>query len=343
MKENIPSAGHTIDIGVIGAGSWGTTLSLVLHKNGHRVALWEFRPEVAAEIARRRENYEFLPGIPLPDNLLISSDLAQVASGKDMILVVVPSHVLRSAISRIGDDIVGESVVVTATKGIESDTLFRMSQVIADVWHNTKVEKIAALSGPSLSTEVINGIPTTVVIASESLDTAKWVQKKFAAQLFRVYAADDIIGVELGGALKNVIAIAAGIADGLGYGDNAKGALLTRGLSEIARLGIRMGGKPQTFSGLSGMGDLITTCVSSLSRNHYVGYNIGKGKKLSEILDEMTMVAEGVNTARAALNLAHKYGFEMPIVEAVHSILFEDKDPSQAVIELMTRDLKVED
>ena len=343
MKANNPPSVNSIDIGIIGAGSWGTTLSLLLHKNGHNVALWEFRPEVASEIARRRENYEFLPGVPLPDDILISSDLAQVAADKDMIVVIVPSHVFRSAISRIGDEIIGESVVVTATKGIESDTLFCMSQVISDVWKNIKAEKIAVLSGPSLSKEVINGIPTTVVIASESLDTAKWVQEVFAAPLFRVYAADDVIGVELGGALKNVIAIAAGIADGLGYGDNAKGALLTRGLSEITRLGIRMGGKPQTFAGLSGMGDLITTCVSNLSRNHFVGYHIGKGKKLREILKEMTMIAEGVNTTKAALNLAHKYGFEMPIVEAVYSILFEDKEPRQAVGELMTRGLKVED
>ena len=333
----------SIKVGVVGAGSWGTTLALLLHKKGYEISLWEFRPEVAAEMVRRRENYEFMPGVELPEDMVISSDLEETVAGKDMALIAVPSHVLRESICRVAGEVLGEAVVVTATKGIESDTLLRMSEVIGDVWRGVDRSRIAALSGPSLSKEVMNKIPTTVVIACESLDTAKWVQKKFAAPLFRVYASDDIVGVELGGAFKNVIAIAAGISDGLGFGDNAKGALLTRGLSEISRLGVRMGGRPQTFSGLSGMGDLITTCVSNLSRNHYVGFHIGRGRKLGEILAEMKMVAEGVNTTKAARALAQKYGFEIPIVEAVHAILFEDKDPMKAVSELMSRDLKVED
>jgi len=331
-----------IRVGVLGAGSWGTTLAILLHRNGHQVTLWEFRPEVAKEIARRREVYEFVPGVRLPDGLSVTSDLISTVSGKDMALIVVPSHILRRAISGVSGESAGKAVVVTATKGIEAGTLMRMSEVIAQQWQ-IDMDRIAVLSGPSLSKEVLKGIPTTVVAASQNLDTAKWTQKVFASPLFRVYASDDIVGVELGGALKNVMAIAAGIADGLGFGDNSKGALMTRGLSEMARLGIRMGGRPLTFAGLSGMGDLITTCVSPLSRNHTVGYRLGKGEKLQDILQSMNMVAEGVNTTKAALELAHKYGFEMPIVEAVYSILFEGKSPKTAVVELMTRELKVED
>jgi len=332
----------SIKIGVLGAGSWGTTLSLILYGNGHQVTLWEFRPGVAKEIARRREVYEFVPGVILPEDLAVTSDLKEAVSGKEMILIAVPSHVLRSAISAVSGRTTGDAVIVTATKGIEAGSLMRMSEVIAGQWE-IHLDMVAALSGPSLSKEVLNKTPTTVVAACQDLETAKKVQSIFASPLFRVYSSDDIVGVELGGALKNVMAIAAGIADGLGFGDNAKGALMTRGLSEMARLGMRMGGRPQTFAGLSGMGDLITTCVSPLSRNHTVGYRLGKGEKLQEILNSMTMVAEGVNTTKAALALAHKYGFEMPIVEAVYSILFEDKPPKKAVVELMTRELKVED
>jgi glycerol-3-phosphate dehydrogenase (NAD(P)+) len=261
-----------------------------------------------------------------------------------MILIVVPSHVLRSAITRITfKELKHGAVVVSATKGIEIDTLLRMSEVIENTWEGIKSDNIVALSGPSLSAEVNVGIPTTVVSASSSIETAQWVQKIFFAPLFRVYASDDVVGVELGGALKNVIAIAAGISDGLGFGNNAKGALLTRGLSEIARLGVLMGGREKTFSGLSGMGDLITTCGSNLSRNHTVGYKIGKGLKLKEVVGGMLQVAEGVNTTKAAMKLAGKYDFKMPIVEAVNSILFEDKDPRDAVNELMIRTLKIED
>lgn len=333
---------HNINIGVLGAGSWGTTLALLLHDKGHKVTLWEFRPDVALEIARRREVYEFVPGVILPEDMFITSDMESAVSGKEMVLIVVPSHVMRSAISKVEGKKIGQTVVVTATKGIENGSLLSMSEVIADEWQ-ISLDRIAALSGPSLSKEVLKKSPASVVSASRNLHTAQWVQEVFSTQHFRVYASDDIVGVELGGALKNIIAIAAGIADGLGFGDNTKGAILTRGLSEMARLGMRMGGKPRTFSGLSGMGDLITTCVSTLSRNHYVGFELGKGRKLKDILAGMTMVAEGVNTTKAAMALMKKYGFEMPIVEAVHSILFEDKDPKKAVAELMTRSLKVED
>jgi glycerol-3-phosphate dehydrogenase (NAD(P)+) len=332
-----------IKIGVVGAGSWGTTLALLLHNNGHWLTLWEFHPEVAREMERRRENYEFLPGVPLPSSMRITSDLWETVTDKEMVLLAVPSHVLRTVLEQIPFEALGQAVVISVVKGIEAGTLMRMSEMALEVWKIFPPENIAALSGPSLSREVVQGVPTTVVIASTSLHTAQWAQRIFFAPRFRVYASQDVIGVELGGALKNVIAIAAGISDGLGFGDNAKGALLTRGLSEIARLGILMGGKEKTFAGLSGMGDLITTCVSSLSRNHYVGYHLGKGRKLPEILSEMKMVAEGINTTKAALGLAQKYDLEMPIVKAVHAILFEDKDPRQSVGELMTRMLKVED
>lgn len=337
------SAKQSIKVGVIGAGSWGTTLALLLHRSGHQVTLWEFRPEAAKEMSLRRENYEFLPGIELPEAMNITSDLTAAISDKDMILLVIPSHVLRSVLEQISPAKIGDAVVVTATKGIETDTLLRMSEVIHNVWDDFPRERIVIFSGPSLSGEVNAGIPTTVVAACESIGTAQWVQRIFSAPRFRVYASDDVTGVELGGALKNVMAIAAGISDGLGFGDNAKGALLTRGLSEIKRLGLKMGGKEKTFSGLSGMGDLITTCVSNLSRNHTVGYKLGKGLTLHDILGGMLMVAEGVNTTKAALKLSKKMGVEMPIVEAVNSILFEGKPPKVAVSELMLRELKIED
>ena len=334
---------ESLEIGVIGAGSWGTTLALLLHSNGHRPTLYEFRPEVALEMDKRRENFEFLPGVPLPDEMGITSDLEETVRGKRIVLIAVPTHVLRGVISRLPGELAADSVIVSATKGIEAGTLMRISEMVESVWPEVPAEQIAALSGPSLSKEVINKVPTTVVAACRSIDTAQWLQRVFSTPRFRVYASDDIIGVELGGALKNVIAIAAGISDGLGFRDNAKGALLTRGLAEMKRLGIKMGGKELTFAGLSGMGDLITTCVSNLSRNHFVGECLGKGKKLKEIMDDMIMVAEGINTTRATYELARKYDVPMPIVDAVYDILFEDKDPLTAVGELMRRQLKVED
>ncbi|MBC8204744.1 NAD(P)-dependent glycerol-3-phosphate dehydrogenase [bacterium] len=332
-----------MDIGVIGAGSWGTTLSLLLHSNGHRLTLYEFRPEIAKAMEKRRENFEFLPGIELPEELRVTSDLAETVDGKRIILIAVPTHVLRGVISKIDGETVKDAVIVSATKGIESGTLLRISEIIKSVWSQVPESKIAALSGPSLAGEALKRIPTTVVSACSSIQTAQWVQRVFYTPRFRIYASEDIIGVELGGALKNVIAIAAGISDGLGFGDNSKGALLTRGLAEIKRLGVKMGGQEATFAGLSGMGDLITTCVSRMSRNHTVGEKIGRGMKLKEILQEMIMVAEGINTARAASELSRKYEVPMPIVDAIYSILFEDKDPLTAVGELMERQLKVED
>jgi glycerol-3-phosphate dehydrogenase (NAD(P)+) len=332
-----------LSIGVLGAGSWGTTLALHLDGLGHRITLWEFRPEAAAHLRADRENREFLPGVPLPDTLEVTSDLHEACAGKDIWLVVVPSHVVRSVVERTKDIPLNDAVVVSATKGIENKTLFRVSEIFQETCPDWSVERIAALSGPSLAREVCAQIPTSVVVASEFLPTAQRVQHAFFSPYLRVYASEDIVGVELGGALKNVIALAAGICDGLGYGNNTKGALLTRGLTEITRLGTAMGGKLVTFAGLSGMGDLITTCNSRYSRNRYVGEEIGKGRRLKDILAEMVMVAEGIRTSQSAYDLSKRYDIPMPITEEVWQVLFQDKDPRDAVEDLMMRELKVED
>ena len=332
-----------LDIGVLGAGSWGTTLALHLYGLGHRVTLWEFRPDAAERLRGDHENKEFLPGIPLPDTLEITSDLGEACHGKDIWLVVVPSHVVRSVVERMKDLPLDDAIIVTATKGIENRTLYRVTEIFQDTCPQWPSERIAALSGPSLASEVCMQIPTSVVVASEFLPTAQRVQHAFFSPYLRVYASEDLVGVELGGALKNVIAIAAGICDGLGYGDNTKGALLTRGLAEISRLGMAMGGKRVTFAGLSGMGDLITTCNSPHSRNRHVGEQIGRGRKLQEILDDMVMVAEGVKTSQSAYDLSKRHHIPMPITEEAYYVLFHDKDPRAAVEDLMMRDLKVED
>ena len=333
----------SLHIGVLGAGAWGTTLALHLHSLGHRVALWEFRPDAAITLRRDRENVEFLPGVPLPDSLEISSDLAEVCQGKDIWLMVVPSHVVRSVVEKMKALPLHQTVVVSATKGIENNTLLRVTEIFRDCCPHWSADRIAAFSGPSLSREVCLQVPTSVVVASEHLPTAQQVQHAFFSPYLRVYASQDVVGVELGGALKNVIALAAGICDGLGYGNNTKGALLTRGLVEITRLGIALGGKRETFAGLSGMGDLITTCNSPFSRNRTVGEQIGKGRKLQDILGEMVMVAEGVLTSKSAYDLSKRHHIPMPITEEVNYVLFRGKDPRRAVEDLMMRELKVED
>jgi len=331
-------------IAVLGAGSWGTTLALMLAKTGRSVTLWEFRPDAVKKMARMRENKEFLPGHPFPPQLEMTGDIHEATAGADFILMVVPSHGMRSTAARMTEGPPADCTVISATKGIEQDSLMRMTEVLSDVWGDRlDPSRMAALSGPSLADEVVMGVPTTVVAASTNLETANRVQKLLSGERFRVYATDDVVGVELGGSLKNVVAIAAGLVDGLGFGDNTKGALLTRGLVEISRLGVKLGGKPSTFAGLSGMGDLITTCISRHSRNRYVGEEIGRGRKLKDVLAGMVMVAEGVKTTTSAYALGQREGIEMPITEQVHRILFEDADPLKATIELMTRRLKVED
>ncbi|MBM3328264.1 MAG: NAD(P)-dependent glycerol-3-phosphate dehydrogenase [Calditrichaeota bacterium] len=328
---------------VAGAGSWGTTLAIMLARRAGEVFLWEFRPDFVRQMIRERENREFLPGYPFPDNLTPIENLSAECVA-DLMVMAVPSHAMRRVAAIMPDGPGRNALVVSVVKGIEETTLLRMTEVLLDVWKERIAPgQVIALSGPSHAEEVIKGIPTSVVAASCDLTSAHKVQEVFSNERFRVYAHDDVVGVELGGALKNIIALAAGIADGLGFGDNTKGALMTRGLAEITRLGVKLGGRPATFAGLSGMGDLITTCTSRHSRNRFVGEALGRGRKLSEILAGMTMVAEGVRTTRSTYDLARREAVEMPIVEQVHRILFEDVDPLKATMELMSRRLKVED
>lgn len=332
-----------VQIGVLGAGSWGTALAILLYSNGHRVSLWEFREEAAQRLSHIRENLEFLPGVALPKGIEITSNLEQVVAGKDVIVVAVPSHVVRSVIQRLPAFSPEKApIIVNVAKGIENDTLLRMSEVIGENIQGVPREKIATLSGPSHAEEVSRQIPTAIVAASISMTTAEYVQHVFLNNYFRVYRSQDLVGVELGGSLKNIIAVAAGICDGAGFGDNTKAALQPRGLVEMARLGVKMGAERMTFAGLSGMGDLIVTCMSRHSRNRYLGEQIGKGRKLQEVLDEMVMVAEGVKTTRSAFQLSQKYGIEMPIAEQVYKILFEDQNPKEAMYELMLRNPKEE-
>ncbi len=329
--------------GVIGAGGWGTALALLLHRNGHDVDLWEFFPEYAERMAALRRNPDFLPGVEIPEGLRITSDLGAAVRDKDVLVFAVPSHVLRRVAVQVSGFGIGHYLVVSAVKGIENETLLRMSEVLREAWAGLlQPDRIVALSGPSHAEEVSRGIPTAVVAASASEVSGRTVQDLFRGPAFRLYTSADVTGVELGGALKNVIAIAAGISDGVGFGDNTKAALMTRGIAEISRLGAAMGATPGTFSGLSGTGDLIVTCASRHSRNRHVGEQIGSGRSLDEVLSGMKMVAEGVRTARSAMDLSLKHKVEMPIAREVVEILFNGKDPRHAVAELMTREPKKE-
>ena len=329
-------------ISVLGAGSWGTTLALVLLGNGHDVTLWCYTQDQVDLMREKRENPEFLPGVPLPPNLKFSGDIEASSEKRDMIVMAVPSQYLRSVIQKIAHLDLERTVICNVAKGIENATLMTMSEVLVDVLKHERKENLAILSGPSHAEEVSRQIPTAVVAASFKEKTSKIVQDAFTTNYFRVYVNDDIRGVELGGSLKNVIAVAAGISDGAGFGDNTKAAIMTRGIYEITRLGVKLGAQPRTFAGLSGMGDLIVTCMSHHSRNRYLGEQIGKGRKLKEVLDEMTMVAEGVATARSVRDLEKKYDIDLPIMTEVHQVLFEDKDPQLATIDLMTRHSKGE-
>jgi glycerol-3-phosphate dehydrogenase (NAD(P)+) len=333
----------SLRIGVLGAGGWGTALSLLLHQNGNAVDLWEFFPEYAERMARLRENPDFLPGIPLPEGIRITSDLSLAVPGKDVLVIAVPSHTMRQVALQVSSLGLGKSLFVSASKGIENDSLLRMSEVIGQAFSGRLApERIAVLSGPSHAEEVGRGIPTVVVAASASAESAALARNVFRSPSFRVYTSSDVIGVELGGSFKNIIAIAAGIGDGVGFGDNTKAAIMIRGIVEITRLGEAMGASPKTFAGLSGMGDLIVTCTSRHSRNRYVGEQVGRGKPLEEVLAGMKMVAEGVRTTRSAVDLAAKHGVDMPITREVFEILFNRKDPKKAVFDLMTRDPKAE-
>ena len=328
-------------IAVIGAGAWGTTLAALLADKGHAVTLWVYENDLAGRMQKSRINDLYLPGHALP-KMEITSDLGAATNEKSIILTVTPSHVARAALMTLAQSARPDAYFVSASKGIENESLMTMNEVMEDVLPKEFHHRTAFLSGPSFAKEVINKMPTAVSVASKEPRTAKLVQSVFSTDYFRVYTSPDVMGVELGGSLKNVVAIAAGCSDGLGFGHNTRAALITRGLAEIARLGMAMGANPLTFSGLSGMGDLVLTCTGELSRNRTVGYRLGKGERLNDILSEMKMVAEGVNTTKAAWALSKKYGVRMPITEQVYNLLYEKKAAARVVKDLMTRDLKSE-
>ncbi|MDQ0232949.1 NAD(P)H-dependent glycerol-3-phosphate dehydrogenase [Metabacillus malikii] len=324
-------------ITVLGAGSWGTALAIVLADNGHHVKLWGHRQELINEINETRKNEKYLPGIELPSRIHAISDLKMSLNGARTVVLAVPTKAIREVLQQIAQSITEAITIVHVSKGIEPDTLLRISEIVEIEMPKHLLKDVVVLSGPSHAEEVSQRHITTVTSSSKNLHAAEYIQDLFMNQHFRVYTNPDIIGVEIGGSLKNIIALAAGITDGLGYGDNAKAALITRGLAEIARLGSKMGGNPLTFSGLTGIGDLIVTCTSVHSRNWRAGNLLGKGQKLEEVLDNMGMVVEGVRTTKAAYQLAQKYNVKMPITEALYDVLFNGQSPKIAVDALMAR------
>ncbi|SNS06614.1 glycerol-3-phosphate dehydrogenase (NAD(P)+) [Humidesulfovibrio mexicanus] len=326
---------------VIGAGSWGTTLADLLAKKGVPTTLWVREPELLAEMKETGRNTWFLPDIQLCPDLQLHANPARAFAGAKVFLLVVPSQFMRASLTSFRDILPKRPVMVCASKGIENGTLAPMSQVVAEALDGLS-PRYAALSGPSFAKEVSLGMPTTVSLGCADKKLGRELQALFSTETFRVYTNPDFLGVELGGALKNVMAIGAGIADGLGFGHDARAALITRGLAEMSRLGKVMGAKPKTFMGLSGMGDLVLTCTGDLSRNRTVGMKLGQGRKLADILAETKTVAEGVRTTQSVFQLSRKLGVELPLTEQVYRILYEDKDPAQAVRDLMTRELKDE-
>ena len=337
-----PTTDRNPRLGVVGAGSWGTALANLLAGKGYAPDLWVFEKDVCKQIEKQRENKVFLPGVILSTNLRPTNDLRQAVTDKDLVLVVVPSHVMRDVAGQMGAFLNPDTLLVSASKGIENQTHLTMSGVIREALEDWPSSQLAVLSGPSFAKEVARKSPTVVTAAGADMAVAARIQGIFATPYFRVYTHTDVIGVEIGGAIKNVIAIAAGVIDGLGLGLNTRAALITRGLAEIQRLGARMGADPRTLAGIAGVGDLILTCTGDLSRNHTVGKKIGEGLRLEEILAEMRMVAEGVKTAKSVYNLARKLAVEMPICEEMYAILYEGTSPEEAVYRLMTRDLKQE-
>ena len=337
-----PPPDSDLRVGVVGGGSWGTALANLLGGKGIAVDLWVLEEAICEQITRERENGLFLPGVGLSPNISASNDLARVVADKPLVLLVVPSHVMRPVSLQVAANLTPGTVVVTASKGIENDTLLTMAGVLQETLTDVDPDRLAALSGPSFAKEVAAQVPTAVSAASRSLKTAEFVQQVFATPYFRVYTSDDVVGVELGGAVKNVVAIASGMIDGLALGLNTRAALITRGLAEIRRLGVKMGARPMTFAGLAGIGDLILTCTGDLSRNYTVGKQIGQGLTLEEILGQMHMVAEGVKNAESVYHLSLKQDVEMPIAHEVYRILYEAAPPLEAVQRLMTRDLKPE-
>jgi len=328
-------------IAVVGAGSWGTAFAAMLAGRHESVALWAHEEAVCADLRDRRENRAFLPGIALPPAIRPTSDIAEAVSGRTVVIFGVPSQYLRRVAARAAAHLSPGACLVSLAKGVENGTLKRMTEVLAEASpeHATRV---AALSGPTFAREVAEGMPTGATVAARDLSVARRLQHALSGSRFRLYADDDVTGIEIGGALKNVMAIAAGMADGLGFGHNARALLISRGLAEISRLGVRLGAQPQTFAGLAGMGDLVLTCTGDLSRNRTVGTRVGRGETIGDVLSGMTMVAEGVRTAVSAVELSRRTGVPMPISKQVHDILHEGKDAREAVSELFSRALKRE-
>ncbi|WP_350342456.1 NAD(P)H-dependent glycerol-3-phosphate dehydrogenase [Proteinivorax tanatarense] len=322
-------------ISILGAGGWGTALATSFAKNGRKVSLWTRTEESAKNLNKVRENIKYLPGAIIPANVEITSSIDKCIAESEIVVIVTPSSAVRVICEKIKNTIPKETIIVTASKGFEQNSLLRMSEVIQDVLGEN--HPVAVLSGPNHAEEVGKDIPTATVVAAKQKEVAEAVQDAFMGPKLRVYTNPDVVGVETGGALKNIIALGAGISDGLEFGDNTKSALLTRGLTEIARLGVAMGGEKMTFAGLSGIGDLVATCTSQHSRNWRAGNLLGQGKSLEEILSETNMVVEGVKTAKSVNHLAEKYGVEMPISKQIYKVLFEDKDPKEAVTDLMLR------
>ena len=326
-------------IGIIGAGSWGIALSVLLHKNGNEITIWSALPDEITMLKETHEQKDKLPGVKLAEDMIFTTELKEAVEGMDVLVLAVPSPFTRSTSALMKPFVAEGQKIVNVAKGIEEATLMTLSEIIEE---EIPQADVAVLSGPSHAEEVGRGIPTTIVVGSKKKETAEYLQNLFMNEVFRVYISSDVLGIELGAALKNVVALAAGIADGLGYGDNTKAALITRGIAEIARLGVKMGCRIETFCGLTGIGDLIVTCASMHSRNRRAGILIGKGASMEEAMSEVKMVVEGVYSAKAALKLAEKYNVNMPIVEAVNRVLFEDLPAKQGLHELLTRDKKAE-
>ena len=332
-----------MNIGVIGAGSWGTALADLLARIGHQVTLWAYESDLVERMWKSRENDLYLPDISLKQSLEFTADLAEAVAGRELVLLVPPSQLMRGVFRQLLPHLEENVLLVSASKGIENGTLMTMSQVLEEeLGQAGRKARLAFLSGPSFAREVAKGLPTAVVAASKEKETAAIVQQIFSGERFRVYTNRDVIGIEFGGSLKNVMALAAGIADGLGFGSNTRAALITRGLFEMTRLGVAAGAEAQTFAGLAGMGDLVLTCTGDLSRNRSVGLELGRGRSLQDILAGMTMVAEGVKTTISTYQLAARLKVEAPITEQVYKILEENKDPRQAVTDLLGRSLKAE-
>ncbi len=325
-------------VAVLGGGSWGIALAVLLHKNGHEITIWSALDKEIEMLSTEHE-HKMLPGVKLAADMIFTTDEAEAVKDKDMLVMAVASSYTRATAKRFKEFVAPGQIIVNVAKGIEEDTVMTLTEIIEQ---EIPQATVAVLSGPSHAEEVGRGVPTTIVVGAKKKSTAEYIRSLFMNEVFRVYISPDVLGIELGGSLKNVVALAAGIADGLGYGDNTKAALITRGITEIGRLGMAMGGRYETFSGLTGIGDLIVTCASMHSRNRRAGILIGQGKSMEEAMDEVKMVVEGVYSAKAAMQLAKKYDVQLPIIEQVNLVLFEGKPAAEAVKDLMLRDKKIE-